>query len=48
MIDQVDLGQSGLRVSRLCFGTGTNGWNNRSNQSDLGVERLSYLLRFAH
>ncbi|MSR82559.1 MAG: aldo/keto reductase [Candidatus Latescibacteria bacterium] len=48
MIDQVDLGLSGLRVSRLCFGTGTNGWNNRSNQGDLGVDRLAYLLRFAH
>lgn len=48
MIEQVQLGQSGLQVSRLCFGTGTNGWNHRSNQSDLGVERLAYLLRFAH
>lgn len=48
MIDQVDLGLSGLRVSRLCFGTGTNGWNKRSNQGDLGVERLAYLLRYAH
>ena len=48
MIDKVELGLSGLRVSRLCFGTGTNGWNHRSNQGDLGVERLAYLLRFAH
>jgi aryl-alcohol dehydrogenase-like predicted oxidoreductase len=48
MIDQVDLGLSGLQVSRLCFGTGTNGWNKHSNQGDLGVERLAYLLRFAH
>ncbi len=48
MIEQVDLGRTGLRVSRLCFGTGSNGWEHRSNQSDLGVERLAYLLRFAH
>jgi aryl-alcohol dehydrogenase-like predicted oxidoreductase len=48
MIDQVELGLTGIQVSRLCFGTGTNGWNNRSNQSDLGVDRLAYLLRFAH
>jgi predicted aldo/keto reductase-like oxidoreductase len=48
MLEQVDLGLSGLRVSRLCFGTGTNGWNHRSNQGDLGLERLSYLLRYAH
>ena len=48
MIEQVELGLSGLQVSRLCFGTGTNGWNKRSNQGDLGVDRLSYLLHFAH
>lgn len=48
MIDQVQLGLTGLRVSRLCFGTGTQGWQHRSNQGDLGVDRLAYLLRFAH
>ena len=47
-MEPVDLGMTGLRVSPLCFGTGTNGWNGRSNQSDLGHERLSFLLRFAH
>ena len=47
-MEPVDLGSTGLRVSPLCFGTGTNGWNGRSNQGDLGHERLSYLLRFAH
>ena len=48
MISQVALGRSGLTVSRLCFGTGTHGWNHRSNQGDLGIERLTYLLRYAH
>ncbi|MFH1571419.1 MAG: aldo/keto reductase [Gemmatimonadota bacterium] len=48
MIERVALGRSGLVVSRLCFGTGTNGWNGRSNQGDLGVERLARLLRHAH
>jgi aryl-alcohol dehydrogenase-like predicted oxidoreductase len=48
MIDTVDLGRTGLRVSRLCFGTGTHGWNGRSDQSDLGTEGLPRLLRFAH
>jgi aryl-alcohol dehydrogenase-like predicted oxidoreductase len=47
-MDWIDLGRTGVKTSRLCFGTGTNGWNHRSNQSDLGVERLCYLLRFAH
>lgn len=45
-MEAVDLGLTGLRVSPLCFGTGTNGWNQRSNQGDLGRERLAYLLRF--
>ena len=47
-VEQVDLGHTGLQVSRLCFGTGTNGWNHRSDQGDLGLERLPFLLRWAH
>ena len=47
MIDQVDLGLTGLKVSRLCFGTGTQGWQGRSDQSVLGVDGLARLLRFA-
>ena len=48
MIDEVALGETGLRVSRLCFGTGTQGWRGRSDQSDLGLDGLSQLLHFAH
>ena len=47
-MDIVDLGLTGISTSRLCFGTGTTGWKHRSNQGDLGIERLAYLLRFAH
>lgn len=47
-VDQVALGDTGLTVSRLCFGTGTQGWQGRSDQSALGLEGLSGLLRFAH
>ena len=47
MIDQVDLGLTGLQVSRLCFGTGTQGWQGRSDQSVLGVDGRARLLRFA-
>lgn len=47
-MERRDLGRTGLTVSRLCFGTGTNGWNRRSNQGDLGVDKLAHLLRFAH
>jgi aryl-alcohol dehydrogenase-like predicted oxidoreductase len=48
MLETVDFGLSGLSVSPLCFGTGTTGWNGRSNQGDLGLDRLAYLLAYAH
>ncbi len=48
MLQKVDLGLSGLSVSPLCFGTGTNGYNGRSNQGDLGVERLADLLCYGY
>ena len=44
----VDLGQTGIRVSRLSIGTGTSGWNGRSDQTALGLEGLADLLHFAH
>jgi aryl-alcohol dehydrogenase-like predicted oxidoreductase len=47
-METVDLGLTGLQVSRLCFGTGTNGWGGSSNQSRLGLKGLSRLLRFAY
>lgn len=42
------LGKTGIEVSRLCFGTGTNGWGGRSNQTDLGLNELADLLAYAH
>ncbi len=47
-MDTAELGRTGIRVSRLCFGTGTNGWRGRSNQTDLGLQELADLLRYAH
>ena len=44
----VALGRTGLNVSRLSIGTGSNGWNGRSNQTDLGYEALRDLLLFAY
>ena len=44
----VNLGQTGLRVSRLAIGTGTSGWNGRSDQTALGRKGLVDLLRFAY
>ncbi len=47
-MNQGILGKSGIATSRLCFGTGTNGWGGRSNQTDLGLENLIDLLVYAH
>jgi len=44
----VVLGRTGLRVSRLCFGTGTNGWNGSSDQTRIGHDALVRLLRSAY
>jgi len=44
----IELGHTGLRVSRLAFGTGTNGWARRSQQTALGLKGLASLLREAH
>jgi aryl-alcohol dehydrogenase-like predicted oxidoreductase len=47
-MQRVTLGATGIEVSRLCIGTGTNGWGGRSNQTRLGFERLVRLLRYAY
>jgi len=48
MTDQVPLGRTGIRVSRLAFGTGTKGWEQQSNQTRLGGEAFGRLLRHAY
>jgi len=47
-MDTIAFGKTGMRVSRLAFGTGTHGWAGRSQQTDLGVEGLASLLRLAY
>ena len=42
------LGRTGVTVSRLGIGTGTNGWAKRSDQTALGVGGLADLLVEAH
>jgi aryl-alcohol dehydrogenase-like predicted oxidoreductase len=44
----VALGKSGLKVSRLCFGTGMKGWMRQSNQTRLGAEKFQSLIRAAY
>jgi aryl-alcohol dehydrogenase-like predicted oxidoreductase len=44
----VDFGRTGLKVSRLAFGTGTHGWGGRSEQTALDLDGLADLLRLAY
>ena len=48
MIPQVILGSTGIRVSRLAIGTGSNGWGGHSNQTRLGFDGLVDLLCYAY
>ncbi len=46
-IDQVVLGKSGVSVSRLAWGTGTNGWKRVSNQTKLGMKKFLEIAEYA-
>ena len=47
--DDVTLGNTGIKVSRLAMGTGSNGWKGSSNQTrKLGLKGLSDLLIHAY
>jgi len=46
--ENVPLGNSGLKYSRICFGTGTRGWDQKSNQVRLGKEKFDSLIRYAY
>lgn len=44
----IPLGKTGLKVSRLCMGTGSNGFERSSNQTRLGRKNFEALLRDAY
>ena len=44
-VDMVDLGKTGLKVSRMAMGTGTNGWNHASNQTRIGLEKFKLMIQ---
>ncbi len=44
----VPLGQTGLKFSRVCMGTGMRGWKRESNQTRKGREPFQRLLRDAY
>lgn len=47
--DEVFLGNTGLKVTRMAIGTGTSGWNKQSNQTrKLGIQGLTSLLQYAY
>jgi aryl-alcohol dehydrogenase-like predicted oxidoreductase len=46
--ETVTLGKSGLKVSRVCMGTGTSGVKQQSNQTRLGQSSFCRLLRDAY
>lgn len=48
MVDQVKLGKTGLKVSRIALGTGTHGWRNESDQTRLGMSRFVNLTKYAY
>jgi aryl-alcohol dehydrogenase-like predicted oxidoreductase len=44
--DKVKLGNTGIEVSRMAIGTGTNGWGKNSNQTrQLGIKGLADMLQ---
>ncbi|MCX8091181.1 MAG: aldo/keto reductase [Verrucomicrobiae bacterium] len=45
--ERVPLGRTGLKVSRICLGTGMRGWMRESNQTRLGREAFEKLIRGA-
>ena len=47
-VDKVELGNSGLIVSRIAMGTGTVGMNKSSNQTRLGMDKFVELARHAY
>lgn len=46
--DQVALGKSGLKVTRLSLGTGMRGSQRQSNHTRMGLEKFTTLVRGAH
>lgn len=46
--EKLTLGKTGIKVSRLCLGTGMKGWKRQSNQTRLGKDKFSELIRGAY
>lgn len=46
--DQIEIGRTGIKTSRLCFGTGVKSFNRTSQQIKMGREKFVKLLRDAY
>jgi aryl-alcohol dehydrogenase-like predicted oxidoreductase len=46
--DQVEIGNTGIKTSRLCFGTGVKSFNRTSNQIKMGRDKFVKLIRDAY
>ena len=46
--DRVEIGKTGIKTSRLCFGTGFKAWQRKSNQTKMGRDKFVKLLRDAY
>lgn len=47
-VDRVRLGNTGLKVSRIAFGTGTRGWKRESNQTRIGLKEFVGLSHYCY
>jgi len=48
MIDEVELGKTGLRLSRLAFGMGSRGGNHESNQTRMGMNKFIEMMQYGY
>ncbi len=48
IIDKVNLGETGMKIPRLAFGTGSFGYVNTSNQHKLGEKKFVELAKYAY
>jgi 1-deoxyxylulose-5-phosphate synthase len=46
-VDKVQLGKSGIKISLVGIGTGSSGWGHQSNQTRLGQESFTRLMRYS-
>lgn len=43
--DRIEVGNTGIKLSRIAMGTGSNGYNKQSDQTRLGMSRFEKLIR---